>query len=571
MEGRITIQRTPQVAEQLIFDGQWTTTSLLQRYNRVSETLQRPHTHPELLAAFDTWEDIRRNVASWKGVVEVRTRQDVNDPIAYDQSASLSSAAPLFEASDTAIKRLVLQSPHRHTLESRIGSFVMSRWALDLEASDSRMRPFLEEQALLGDRYTRLLGGMQFSLDGRPCTQSELTKLQKHPDRSIRREATFAKWAPFNAHAGELDEIFDGLVRSRTRMAGTIDEPSFTLLAYRRLGRLDYSVDHVRALRQEIRKSIVPIAERLVASRRHALNIETFMPWDEWAYDNVDAIPAHVSIDILLDRLSEAYRNIDPDVAAFAKEMRGRALIDVQDRPGKAPGAFCEQLPHLGMPFVFANVTGTPADAFTIAHEMGHAFQFYRSQQHRILDLIIPTNETAEIHSLSMEFLLSPHYINIVGSGAEHYFRSHIRTMLMMLPYIAAVDEFQEMVYEHSGAGAGDRRAMWREIEALYMPWRQHGDIPALVSGGAWQAQRHVYRFPFYYIDYAIAMCCALQIWQQSRKDHRAAVERYLRLCDLGGSLPFTDILRTAHLESPFERGTLTTIARDAAAYLSIS
>lgn len=138
----------------------------------------------------------------------------------------------------------------------------------------------------------------------------------------------------------------------------------------------------------------------------------------------------------------------------------------------------------------------------------------------------------------------------------------------MMLPYIAAIDHFQEAVYERPEASVKDRRSIWLEMEAFYMPWRKHGDIPALLRGGAWQAQRHVYRFPFYYIDYAIALCCALQIWQESRVHYEVAVERYLDLCKLGGSLPFRQILMRAGIMSPFECGTLARAAVEAASYL---
>jgi M3 family oligoendopeptidase len=552
----------------LDFDTRWAVAPLLWRYETILEILKGPCEYPHLLEAFGAWEELRRDVAGWRGVVEVRTRQNSNDSLAHQQSVSFRSASPEFEARDNAIKRLILESPHRRALASQIGNFILSRWAFDLEASDPRMRPYLEEQSRLGDRYSRILATMQFSLRGRTCTRSELTSLEKHPDRAVRREALFAKWAPFEARAAELDDIFDALVRCRTSMAAVIDEPSFTPLAYRRLGRIDFGVSDVRELRDEIREAIIPLAKHLVLAQENALGMEALMPWDEPVYEASPQVPIFVPTEHILDGLQRAYQSISPLIADFAQELADRSLMDIYDRAGKGPGAFCEQLPHIGMPFIFANTTGTPWNALTIAHETGHAFQFYSARHHKALELMIPTNETAEIHSLSIEFLLWPYFEMIVGDGAEELRRAHLRRTLMMLPYIAAIDHFQELVYEQPLAGAEERHNMWRELEAQYMPWRQHGGIPALVKGAAWQAQRHVYRFPFYYIDYAIAMCCALQLWQQSRANYGAAVDRYLDLCRIGGSLPFRQILRAGGLLSPFERGTLTTVAREAASYL---
>jgi M3 family oligoendopeptidase len=319
-----------------------------------------------------------------------------------------------------------------------------------------------------------------------------------------------------------------------------IGESTFTSLAYRRLGRLDYTIDDVRALREQIRETV---------HRDGAV-----MPWDESVFEPMPEMPSRIPVDLLVSRLVDALKSVSPEIAVFVQNLRDRCLMDIDDRPGKAPGAFCEQLPHLGMPFVFANATGTPENAITVAHEIGHAFQFYKSQRHRMLDLMIPTNETAEIHSLSLEFLLWPHFAALTDD-ADRFRQAHLRKLVLMLPYIAAVDHFQELVYEHPQANLQERRAMWRDMEARYMPWRRHGDIPALAAGRAWQAQRHIYRFPFYYIDYAIALCCALQLWQESQHNYGAAVDRYLELCRIGGSLPLKELLRATGLRSPFEHG----------------
>jgi M3 family oligoendopeptidase len=552
----------------LEFDSRWRPELLSQRYSAVAAALACPLEETGFFEAIDRWEQLRRDVSSWKSMVEIRTRQNAGDAMAYEQSAIVASSLPQFEAYDSKIKRAILDSPHRNALESRIGGFVLSRWALDLQASHPQMSQYLEEQSRLGDRYTQTLAAMAFVLEGRPRTQPELTSLQKHADRSVRRAALFAKLAAYDAHGAELDDIFDALVRCRTSMAAAIGEPSFTMLAYRRLGRLDYGPAEVRELRDEIRSEIVPLAMALASTQAKALGIDVLMPWDESVYTASSRLPTRLPMDRLLDALQDAYRSVHPALGKLASELRSRSLMDVTDRTAKAPGAFCEALPHLQMPFVFANATGAAADALTIAHETGHAFQFYRSRDQKIWELMIPTNETAEIHSIALEFLLWPHYERVVGEAAQELRHAHLRSRLMMLPYVAAIDHFQELVYERPNAGAPARRATWLELEQRYMPWRKHAGIPALQDGRTWQTQRHVYRFPFYYIDYAIATCCALQLWQESRVTYRRSVEQYLELCNLGGSLPFRQIIRAAGLRSPFERGTLAAVAQEAAAYL---
>jgi oligoendopeptidase F len=102
------------------------------------------------------------------------------------------------------------------------------------------------------------------------------------------------------------------------------------------------------------------------------------------------------------------------------------------------------------------------------------------------------------------------------------------------------------------------------------MPWRHNGGIEHLERGGAWQAQRHVYLVPFYYIDYTLAMCCALQFWARSLDDHAGALAEYMALCKRGGTQPFQALVRSAGLQSPFEAGVLHSVAQRAAQALNV-
>ena len=133
-----------------------------------------------------------------------------------------------------------------------------------------------------------------------------------------------------------------------------------------------------------------------------------------------------------------------------------------------------------------------------------------------------------------------------------------------LLPYAAAVDHFQHFVYENPQASPEDRRSFWKQLEATYVPWRRYGGIEHLERGGYWQMQRHIYFAPFYYIDYTLAQCCALQFWARSQDDYAGALEDYTALCKRGGQLPFQQLVKSAGLRSPFEAGVLQSVAQRA-------
>ena len=217
------------------------------------------------------------------------------------------------------------------------------------------------------------------------------------------------------------------------------------------------------------------------------------------------------------------------------------------------------------MPFIYANFNGTKGDVEVFTHEMGHAFQWYSSQAIELIDYHWPTSESCEIHSMGLEFLTWPSMERFFGDDAERFRRLHLTGSILFLPYGVAVDHFQHLVYAEPAASADVRAKMWQEMEQTYFPWRDWGDLAHPASGRRWQAQLHIYGSPFYYIDYTLALTCALQLWAIADDDRSTAMEMYLKLCRTGGTLPFRAMLRDVGLDSPFEEGCLERVVAVAA------
>jgi oligoendopeptidase F len=173
---------------------------------------------------------------------------------------------------------------------------------------------------------------------------------------------------------------------------------------------------------------------------------------------------------------------------------------------------------------------------------------------------------------MGLEFLSYPGIAHLVGEdAAERFRRMHLIDALAFLPYGVCVDHFQHEVYANPTASPAERHAMWQRLEAIYLPWAKYGDLDFLNKGGRWQAKPHIYGSPFYYIDYTLAQCCALQFWVRSRRDYAEAMEAYVALCARGGSAPFQDLVQSADLVSPFADGALEGVVREAAEVLGVS
>ena len=171
---------------------------------------------------------------------------------------------------------------------------------------------------------------------------------------------------------------------------------------------------------------------------------------------------------------------------------------------------------------------------------------------------------------MSLEFLTWPHMEKFFGDDAERFRRVHLTGSLTFLPYGAAVDHFQHLVFENPSATPADRLEMWQEMRRTYLPREDWGDIERPSVGGFWQVQSHIYGAPFYYIDYTLAQVCALQFLGLAREDPQRALDTYVTLCRRGGEAPFQDLVRSAGLRSPFDEGCLEDVVQTASESLGL-
>lgn len=531
--------------------------SVFAAYDELRRLIESPQHGPGQV--FELWEKLRRSVASWKARIQLRSRQDAFDENGIGNSRILAEVSPVLDAYDAEVKTFFLSPGNREHMKSTIGNATLSRWKADVIAVSPAIQDELTSEAALTDEYFQLIGKMRTSMRGEKYSLAQLASFAEDADRCLRREANEASWNALNASSSRLDSLFDELVRCRTSMAQRLGYNDYVGLSYKRLGRVDYGPREVAVFRNEIRETIVPLAAQFASRQAQELGVESLMPWDEALYDTSPPRAPRTAQE-LMTGLSSVAAAIHPEFATFMADLTRAGLMDLSERSGKAGGAFCAFFPDLGMPFVFASYTGTFRSARSIIHELGHAFQDYRSRDYPVLDQIVPTSEIGEIHSMALELLICPFYKALLASNWEQCLKYELRYLVSMLPYIAAIDGFQELVYSAPTATAADRLEMWLQMEKQYLPGRRSGGILALESGRRWQRQRHVYAAPFLYIDYGLAICCALQLWLESNDNPAAAMEKWVDICSLGGTLSMTALLNRVSLKSPFHPGALSEV-----------
>jgi M3 family oligoendopeptidase len=263
------------------------------------------------------------------------------------------------------------------------------------------------------------------------------------------------------------------------------------------------------------------------------------------------------------------YKELSAETKEFFDFMLEYNLMDLVAKKGKAPGGYCTMLSDYQAPFIYSNFNGTSDDIDVLTHEAGHAFQVYMSRKFTVPEYRWPTYEACEIHSMSMEFFTWPWMELFFEGDTDKYKFSHVVSALYFMPYGAAVDEFQHVMYENPEMAPADRNRIWREIEKKYLPERDHDGIQFLEKGAFWQKQQHIFNSPFYYIDYTLAQVCALQYWLRSLGDRNKAWADYVTLCKAGGSQPFLKLVEIAGLRSPFDPECMPEVMKQVDAWLN--
>jgi len=533
--------------------------SLAAAYARINLMLDAGDLAPGIAA----WDEQRRLYETWGSLTHLHFEQDTTNEVFKAEKDFADELAPVATSHEIALKRRLLAMSNRAAVEAITGAHALRLWETDVTTFDPVIEADLEQEAKLFSRYTALQASAKIEVEGQIVNLSGMAPFLQSLDRGVRYRAEKAKWQFFADNAAEFDEIFDSLVKLRHGMAKKLGYDNFIELGYRRMRRIDYNAADVARYRDQVRAHVTPLVARIMEARRQQNGWESLHSWDESLTDPAGNPKPKGDEAQLIASAQKMFEDMAPEMAAFFQSMNEGGFLDLTNRPTKAGGGFCTSFPTAGMPFIFANFNGTHHDIDVFTHEMGHAFQNFSSRE-LPFDYLWPTSESAEIHSMSLEHLSYPYMSHLVGEDAARYQRLHLIETLQFLPYGVLGDHFQHEIYANPDATPAERHAMYKRLEHMYMPWRDYGDIGHGAKGGAWQRQLHYYGLPFYYIDYTLASCCALQFWVKSRADYKAAMADYIALCARGGSAPFQELVASAGLISPFADGALESVVKDA-------
>lgn len=454
-------------------------------------------------------------------------------------------------------KRLIALNWSRDDLDTTV-----RRFRTDIEIFREANVPRFSQIEELSAGYQKITGGLSVDWDGTPKTIPQLQPYLKSADRAERERAFRLGAEAYMVKRDEFADLFDNMYMLREAVAKEAGFPDYQRYCFAAKHRFDYTPDDTGRFHAAVKQTVTPAVARLMAHRRQSLGLDVLRPWDVTVDLNADEpLKPFADIDTFIDRAKNIFRRVDPELGAQFRIMADEKLLDLESRPGKAPGGYCTDLAFRGRPFIFMNAVGVPDDVQTLVHEAGHCFHDFATHSLPFTWQRRTGHEAAELASMSMELLAMPYLVAPDGyytpAQARVAWLEHLEDVLGSLVHIASVDAFQAWIYtDPAGADRDARDAKWLEIREEF---ESGVDWTGLERErvGRWYRQLHIFELPFYYIEYGLAQLGALQVFRNAVADAEDAVAAYKRFLKLGGTRPLPELYAAAGAKLVFDADTM--------------
>lgn len=537
-------------------------------FSALAEKIAQAKTFEEYEGYLAELDEASSKVNTMSSLAHIHTQLDKTDEYYKQEDAACNDYYSATDASYERAKKALLDSPFAAALEEKYGALMLQKLRGVTVTDDAETAADKREYELMKE-YQELIGSGLIDFEGRQVTQHELLDAKHDDDDTRRFNAWCASGRCYAQNAARLDEIFDELVKVRTKKAHDAGYADYVDMAYVLRGRTCFNKQDIERFRDAVVKYFVPVQVRLAKQQAERLG----KPYPlNFADDNLPfrgALPHPIGTkEQTLQTALQIWREMSPETAAFADHMEKYHLFDTTESRKKTTGGFVIDLPAYDAYFLFSHFSGMISDVNSITHEGGHAFAAYMNRGKRPSWQYLYTQEIAETHSQAMEYLFYPYEERFFGDKADAYRYSHVLDSFSFTPYACLADHFQQAVYEQPDLTPAERIELFKQLHQRYTPWRKLGEIPFYGDGRQWQRQPHIYVHPFYFIDYCLSELLALQFFALQRQDPKEAVEKYIAFVKQGGTKDFVNLAMDVGMKNPLSEEGLRSITEQVSAWL---
>ncbi len=466
--------------------------------------------------------------------------------------SALSYLDPEILAMDEAVFRGYVQGEPRLAVYRQFLDRLARRRAHTLSQSEKRLLAMAGE-VLEGPHNIFVMlnnADMKFPTvtgeDGEPVqlTHGRYIPMMESRNRDVRKGAFQALYATYLGYRNTLATTYGSSVKGDVFGAQARNFPSSLAASL-----------HGDAVPVEVYDNLIatvrahlPLLHRYVALRKHALGVDELHMYDLY-------VPIVAEVDMkttyaqACDMLREGLSPLGPEYIAAMSEGLSSGWVDVLENEGKSSGAYSWGVwgTH---PYVLMNWNDTLDNAYTLAHELGHAMHSYLSDRLPYVQAQYPIL-LAEVASTFNECLFLDYMLKRTQDKDSrlfllNHFLEQVRTTVIRQVMFAEFEKITHEMAERGEALTGEGlSAVYRQLNADYYGQDMVLDREIDME---WARIPHFYG-AFYVYKYATGFASAVALADAVLTGGEPARQRYLKFLGSGGTDYPLNLLREAGVD----------------------
>jgi oligoendopeptidase F len=496
----------------------------------------------------------------WKKRISVEFKCDITDKVIKERYKYSSEVVePLEKKYKLLFNEFLLNNEFMSQLNKDIyGRFINLRTSESKLLNESNIPLETEEQKLIKQYYS-IIGSIKIEWSNEQKTRTQVLADLNNPDRKIREMAWRRIHKAEQKIKPDLDEILNQLIKIRHKIAINAGCTNYIEYTFKKKNRIDYNPDDCNKFYEAVKRYVVPIQDSIRQKIQQDNNLESFRPWDLNISLGKEPTVPFSSTQELIDGVYRMLEKTDQDFASVLKQIQMNGDLDLETRDSKAHGGFNASFFSSGLSFIFLNVAMSNKVILNLVHEVGHSIHTYLAREQPLFLYHQKPMEASEFASHSMELLCLDQLTEFFSNDKEYSQAICDRLIygIRLLPHVMLIDQFQHWMYKNPEHRSEDRDEKYRELRKELSGHRVNWDGLEKEMVTDWLVILHIFAFPFYFIEYAIAEIGALQTWKSYKSHPAQTLRAFKHALSLGNSKSLNEIFLTAGIKFDFSDTTI--------------
>ncbi|MDF2840950.1 MAG: oligoendopeptidase, partial [Clostridia bacterium] len=286
--------------------------------------------------AMEAINSLRGKYESMHEIASIRHTIDTTIEFYREEQEFFDEVQPIYQGLITKYYQELVNSKFRSELEQKWDKQLFSIAEFALKTFSPEIIEDLQLENKLSSEYTKLIASAQIDFEGEERNLSQLFPFQLSTDRSMRKRANEAKYEFYKANEDKFDQIYDDLVKVRTKIAKKLGYTNFVGLGYARMNRIDYNAEMVANFRKQVEEHIVPIATKLKEKQRNRIGVDKLAYYDDkFSFKTGNAAPKG-DAEWIVENGRKMYADLSDETREFFEFMVSNELMDLVSKKGKA-------------------------------------------------------------------------------------------------------------------------------------------------------------------------------------------------------------------------------------------